>query len=148
MTLLTEDLRLQAESACRQVIHELALFTDAGDYARALSLYTDDAVMDRDGERFVGIEALRGAFAARPPNRITRHVLANTVVRVLDPQGAEAISYVTVYRHVRAGTDDRPPYEMSGPDVLGEYRDRFRRTADGWRMSERITRTILRFKKN
>ncbi len=145
MTLLTEGLRLQAESACRQVIHELALHTDAGDYAQALALFADDAVMDRDGERFVGIEALRAAYATRPPNRITRHVLANTVVRLLSPDEAEAISYVTVYRHVRSGADDRPPYAMTGPDVLGEYRDRFRRTAAGWRLSARTTRTILSF---
>jgi len=145
LTLLTEDLRLQAESACRQVIHELALYTDAGDYARALALFTNDAVMDRDGERFVGIEALQSAYAARPPNRITRHVLANTVVRLLSPEEAEAISYVTVYRHVRSGADDRPPYAMSGPDVLGEYRDRFRRTVAGWRLTARTTRTILSF---
>ncbi len=149
MNLLIEDsLRLLAESACRQVIHELALHTDAGDYGKALALFTDDATMDRDGERFIGIEALRTAYAARPPNRITRHVLANTVVRLLSAEEAQATSYVTVYRYLRGRADDAPPYEVGGPEVLGEYRDRLRLTQAGWRLTERITRTILSFKKS
>ena len=134
------------EFACQRVIHELALHTDAGDYERALALFSDDAVMDRDGERFSGIDALRAAYAARPAGRITRHILANTVVRLRGPDDAEAISYVTVYRHTPARPGSDPPFPVSGPDVLGEYRDRFRRTAEGWRLVERITRTILTLK--
>lgn len=134
------------EWACQRLIHELALHTDAGDYERALDLFSDDAVMDRDGERFSGMDALRAAYAARPVGRMTRHILANTVVRLTGPDDAEATSYVTVYRHTPARPADGPPFRVSGPDVLGEYRDRFRRTGDGWRLVERVTRTILTFK--
>jgi hypothetical protein len=136
---------LEVERACLRVITELALHTDAGDYARALDLFTDDAVMDRDGERFVGMDELRAAYAARPVLRLTRHVLSNTVVRVIGPDEAESISYVTVYRHRMLRSDEAPPYSLSGADVLGEYRDRFRHTSQGWKLAARITRTVLKF---
>ena len=146
MTLPSLHKSASDEFACQRLIHELALHTDAGDYERALALFCDDATMDRDGECFSGMDALRAAYAARPAGRMTRHILANTVVRLMGPDDAEATSYVTVYRHTPARSGEGPPFRLSGPDVLGEYRDRFRRTADGWRLVERITRTILTFK--
>ena len=142
---LSEDDRIAVERACLRIVHEMALHTDAASYEDALALFTDDAVMDRDGERFEGIEALRAAYASRPSGRLTRHVLSNTVVRITGPDDAESISYVTVYRYVRTRPDEAPPYQVPGPEVLGEYRDRFRRTAAGWRLSSRITRTLLKF---
>lgn len=136
----------EIERICTRLIHELARHTDTADYPAALALYTDDAVMERDGERFAGIEALRAAYAARPPNRLTRHVISNTVVRVAAPDAAEAISYVTVYRHRLSEAGLEPPYLLNGADALGEYHDRFTRTGAGWRLASRITRTILQFK--
>lgn len=145
MNFLPENSGSDADTACLRLIQELAWFTDQGDYERALALFDDAAIMDRDGEMFTGVESLRAAFAARPSNRITRHVLTNTIVRAVGPDEAVSTSYVTVYRYVLTHAGDLPPYALSGPDVLGEYRDRFRRRVDGWRLCERVTRTILRF---
>ncbi len=100
--------------------------------------------MERDGEQFVGMAALRAAYASRPMNRLTRHVISNTLVRSTGPDSAEATSYVTVYRVALPPTKHVPPYPVTGPDVLGEHHDTFRRTEAGWRLSARVTRTILR----
>jgi len=132
------------ERACRRIVHALALHTDRGEYDLALALFTEDAVMERDGEQFVGMAALRAAYASRPMNRLTRHVISNTLVRSTGPDSAEATSYVTVYRVALPPTKHVPPYPVTGPDVLGEHHDTFRRTEAGWRLSARVTRTILR----
>ncbi|MCB2002150.1 MAG: nuclear transport factor 2 family protein [Rhodoferax sp.] len=134
------------EHACARLILDLARYTDSGDYAAALALFSDDAVMDRDGEIFSGIAALRLAYAQRPAPRITRHVLSNIVVQLEGVDRARASSYVTVYRHMREPGQGDPPYRMPGADVLGEYQDRLVHTAAGWRLVSRITRTVFQFR--
>lgn len=131
------------ERACTKLIIALADYTDRGDYEAALGLFADDAVMDRDGERFVGIESLRAAYAARPKNRVTCHILANIAVEVRSADVAVSRSKVTVYRHHGGATKSSPPYPLLGPETIGEYQDRFVRTSSGWRFAERITRTIF-----
>ncbi len=134
----------QIEESCTRLIIALASCTDRGDYEAALGLFDENAVMDRDGQRFVGIESLRAAYAARPQNRVTCHILSNIEVEVLNPQTAVSRSLVTVYRHHGSGTTPPlPPYPLPGPETIGEYRDRFVLTPSGWRLSERITRTMF-----
>lgn len=136
---------LAHEHACARLILELARCTDSGDYAGALALFCDDASMDRDGEIFSGIAALRQAYAQRPANRITRHVVSNIVVQFDGTHRASATSYVTVYRHRLDPDHAQPPYRMPGADVVGQYQDRLVRTPSGWRLASRTTRTIFQF---
>lgn len=133
------------EHACARVILRLAGLTDSGDYAAALGLFCRDATMDRDGELISGMVALRQAYAQRPINRITRHVVSNIVVQRDGADCACASSYVTVYRHMVESNHHEPPYPRPGADVLGQYQDRLVRTPDGWRLASRITRTIFQF---
>jgi hypothetical protein len=135
--------KVALEHACARVILALARFTDNGDYAAALALFCDDATMDRDGEVFSGITALRQAYAQRPANRITRHVVSNIVVQLDGTDRARATSYVTVYRHVVDPDHPEPPYRKAGADVLGQYQDALVHTATGWRLASRTTRTIF-----
>ena len=136
---------LALEHACARLILDLARFTDDGNYAAALALFTDDATMDRDGEVFSGIAALRQAYAQRPANRITRHVVSNIVVQRDGPAQALVSSHVTVYRHVVDPNHANPPYRLAGADVLGQYQDRLLLTSAGWRLASRTTRTIFQF---
>lgn len=133
----------EIERSCAKLIVALAQYTDAGDYEAALGLFDDDAVMDRDGERFVGITSLRAAYAARPANRITCHVLSNIAVEALGTHAAVSRCLVTVYRHHGGDAAPKPPYPLPGPETVGEYRDRFVLTPAGWRLTERITRTLF-----
>lgn len=136
---------VEIERACEKLIVALADYTDRGEYEAALGLFADDAVMDRDGERFVGIQSLRAAYAARPQNRMTCHILSNIAVEACNAQVATSRALVMVYRHHGSG-DSRPlaPYPLAGPETIGEYRDRFMLTPCGWRFAERVTRTMFR----
>lgn len=136
------------EHACARLILDLARFTDDGNYPSALALFSDDATMDRDGEIFSGIAALRKAYAGRPANRITRHVVSNIVVQLVGSDQARATSYVTVYRHLVDPKHAEPPYQTPGADVLGQYLDHLVRTSAGWRLASRTTRTIFQFRES
>lgn len=140
-----EPVDVAFEHACARLVLDLARFTDSGDYTAALALFSDDATMDRDGEVFRGIAALRQAYAQRPANRITRHVLSNIVVQRDGADRARVSSYVTVYRHIVDPEHPEPPYRKAGADVLGQYEDRLVHTAGGWRLASRITRTVFQF---
>ncbi len=134
------------EHACTRLILDLARFTDDGNYDAALALFCDDATMDRDGEVFSGITALRQAYAQRPANRITRHVVSNIVVQRDGAAQALATSYVTVYRHSVDPNHAEPPYRIPGADVLGQYQDRLVLAPAGWRLASRTTRTVFQFR--
>ena len=82
-------------------------------------------------------EVKRG-FAARQANskRMSRHVCNNLLLYVIDEDHAEGTVYLTLYRH-----DGEPGRRVSPvddqPQMVGEYRDRFVRTDDGWRFEHR-----------
>jgi uncharacterized protein (TIGR02246 family) len=92
--------------------------------------FTDDAVVDNNGVRIVGrdairetVEAYRPVYAATP----LRHVSTNVLIEV---NGDEATSS-SYYMLLATGAE---------PRVLriGTYRDRLRRVDGGWLFSERV----------
>ena len=86
-----------------------------------------------------GEEQLRKGFQARQDNkaRMSRHVCNNLLIDVIDEDNATGTVYLTLYRH--DGEEDRSHSPIDGPSLVGEYRDRFVRTAEGWRFCERVT---------
>ncbi len=68
--------------------------------------------------------------------RMSRHVCNNLLLDVVDDDHAEGVVYLTLYRH--DGEEGRKVSPLEGPVLVGEYRDRFVRTAEGWRIEERL----------
>ncbi len=132
-----------SEAACRGLVTELAWLVDHGEIDAAIELFTADARIDRDGELAIGIDAIAAQFRARPPRRLTRHVLSNLDVTLTGAQTAQSRCYVTVYRHRWAGETPALPVPMTGPETLGEYHDHFRCEAGRWRIASRTVRSIL-----
>ena len=87
-----------------------------------------------------GREQIAAGFAQRQANdaRMSRHVCQNFLCEVIDDDHARGVVYLTLYRH-----DGEPGRRFSplaeGPELVGEYRDRFVRTPRGWRIAERET---------
>ena len=132
-------------AACRDTIARAARLIDQQDYEGFAALFTEDGVLQRPGgEPLQGRAAMVAAYRARPPSRITRHLLAGTVVDAVSPD--EALAFSTVLLWVgdsgdAAGPSGRP---ARGAQVAGEFEDRLRRCDDGrWRISHRIARFVL-----
>lgn len=131
------------EVAIADLLARLAIATDEGsldEYADCFSeeaeLVTDPRLALPGRETLRGVAELRRATADRRaagsgPGSGTRHVVSNITVSV-DGDTAESTAYWSLYR------------QAGGQPVLaaiGQYRDRFRRGPDGWRLSRReITR--------
>lgn len=125
------------EADCARLINHYVNCNDAQDWAATAALYTDDAVFRRPsgGDAIVGREAILASFLARPP-RAQRHVIANIVVDVVGPGEATAFSAIVLYQG-DVTTDGTLPVQAANSPLIGWFRDRIVKTAEGWRFAER-----------
>jgi hypothetical protein len=131
--------RLQIERECERLVTRYCHYVDHGQAERIAELFTKDGAWRAPGIEMKGHEELRRGFAARQANRgrMSRHVCSNLLVDVIDADTATGVVYLTLYRH--DGEEGRRTSPLEGPEMVGEYRDRFVRTPDGWRIAERST---------
>lgn len=127
------------ELACQRLVHDSAAFNDARDWAALAALYTDDAVLTRpNGEQVVGREAIQASYAAGPPNRRTRHIVANFRFDSDHDSTARGHSSVVVYAwDATSEPDPRFGHPLDPRVVIGDFHDDFVRTAAGWRITGR-----------
>ena len=132
--------RLLIERECERLVTRYCHYVDHGEAERIADLFAKEGVWRGPGVVMDGQDELRKGFAARQANRarMSRHVCNNLLIDVIDEDRAEGTVYLTLYRH--DGEEDRRVSPLEGPELVGEYRDRFVRTAEGWRFAERVTR--------
>jgi uncharacterized protein (TIGR02246 family) len=137
--------RWLAVQACHDVVVRAAAGVDAGDADRLAMLFTEDAVLVRPGaEPLRGRAAIRHAYAQRPSERITRHLLTNVRVDVESPTHARVHSLVLLW--TGSSTDaDGPSGRVAHPrQSVGEFDDRLLRDAHGvWLIQRRDARFVL-----
>jgi hypothetical protein len=135
---MSPDERRAIEWECSRLINHYANLNDQGRWPEVAALYTEDGLMTRPtapDDPIVGREALLASFLARPP-RASKHVCANIVVTVESEDRASAISNILLFTG-KADSAGGLPIRDEGPPLVGEYRDRFALTAEGWRFAER-----------
>lgn len=128
------------EWQCARLINLYANLNDAGRWSAVAELYTLDGTMARPSapdQWIKGRDAILKSFLSRPA-RATRHFCTNIVVEVESPMTARAESRILLFTGAAETGEGLP--SLSGPPLVGEYRDRFVRTEEGWRFSERMGR--------
>jgi ketosteroid isomerase-like protein len=129
--------KLLIERACGRLVTQYCHFVDHGEAARVGELFTEDGVWASPETTMTGREAIVRGFQRRQDNtaRISRHVCENLLVEVIDADTATGVVYLTLYRH--DGEPGAPTAPAQAPAIVGEYRDRFVRTPEGWRIQRR-----------
>ncbi|MDF1733859.1 MAG: nuclear transport factor 2 family protein [Minwuia sp.] len=129
--------RMLIERACERLQIEYCHLVDHGSAAGIADLFTDDGVWAAGKRAFEGMDAIRDNFQKRQDNRErrSRHVCSNALIAVQDADNATGTVYLILYRHDDPA--DAPIRPASLPEVVGAYRDTFRRTDAGWRFSRR-----------
>jgi ketosteroid isomerase-like protein len=129
---------LRAEQACRDLVLCAAAYADAGDARTLAALFTAEAELVRPGgQPILGREAIATAYRERPAERITVHLVCGTLFDACGPDAASATSRVLLWSGDR-GSDAGPHGRPAAPrQVVGSFRDRFVRTAEGWRIARR-----------
>ena len=128
--------KMLIERACERLVTEYCHFVDHGEAAKIAGQFAEDGVSA--SARWCAMVALkwrgrrqREANAAR----ISRHARCNLLVDVIDENNAKGVVYLTLYRN--DGEAGRRSAPSDVPDVVGEYRDQFVRTSEGWRFKRR-----------
>jgi ketosteroid isomerase-like protein len=122
--------------ADRQEIAELcaryAIALDTRDWELLESCFAPAPVFVHPGGRLEGFAAiLDRTRTALAPLTATQHLLG-TMVAEVDGDTARSVCYFQA-QHVRAGTPGGDTYI-----IAGRYADMLTRTADGWRITERV----------
>ena len=101
-------------------------------------LFAPDGVWTSAEAAREGRSAIAAAFQARQDNtgRISRHVCSTVLIDVIDAHSAQGLTYVTLYRHDGKPGRSAAPLDRL-PEIVGEYRDTFVQTPDGWRFQTR-----------
>jgi uncharacterized protein (TIGR02246 family) len=132
------------ELACHELVLRAASRADAGDAVGLARLFAADGVLVRpNAQPLQGREAIQAAYAQRPADRITRHLVTNTLVEVESSTSARALSYVLLWT---GSTND--PVTPQGRraharQVVGEFEDQFVLESEGWLIRRRDARFVL-----
>jgi SnoaL-like domain len=129
--------KMLIERACERLVTEYCHFVDHGEAAKIAGQFSDDGVWASASAVHSGREAIERNFEKRQANvkRMSRHVCSNLLIDVIDGNNATGVVYLTLYRH--DGEPGRPLSPSDVPEIVGEYRDTFVRTANGWRFRRR-----------
>jgi hypothetical protein len=128
--------RLMIEHDCGRLIVAYSHMIDFGDAGSIADLFTEDGVWESTERRLGNRAEIAESFAQRQANtgRRSRHVCTNVAIDVVSPDEATGVSYYTLYREDDVESETA---ELDGPAMVGDYRDRFVRTPDGWRIAHR-----------
>ena len=99
-------------------------------------LFTEDGVWESSERRLGNREEIAASFIRRQANtgRRSRHVCTNVAFEVISVDVVHGVSYYSLYREDDVEGETA---ELEGPAMVGDYRDRFVRTPDGWRIAHR-----------
>ena len=128
---------------CRDLVLALMYFGDHNERAQAVDLFAEDGSWLRGGRLFTGRAELLASYDIEPPSLVMRHINGGTIVTVNNEDNASAITYYLAYRYDRGDDDAQLPLPLELPFSLGEWHDRFVRTAEGWRVASRSTERVF-----
>lgn len=136
--------RLVAEAACRDLVMQAALRTDAQDHEGFAALFAPDATVTRPGgQPLQGRDAILASYRARPKERLTRHLVNNCVVEMVSDTEASGMSYVQVWSATAGGAAGAFGLQAHSRIAVGEFADRFVRLPEGWRIARREARFVM-----
>ena len=127
--------------ACRRLSIAFANGIDGRRYDEVAALFTEDGVLNRQGQPITGRGALRAWMDTRPAGIVTRHVCSNFEARQVSPDLAHGFTLFTFHR--ASGRDEEDGLPMAGPSSIGEWADQFRLTPEGWRIARRDIRVVM-----
>ncbi|AJE44883.1 nuclear transport factor 2 family protein [Celeribacter indicus] len=125
--------RLAIEADCTRLMTTFSLCSDTFEYDRAMALFVPDCTFTRGTETFEGHEGLRSVLDRRDRNRITRHLVSNILIDVVDETTATGQAYALVFGH-RGKLAEGEEAPLGTPDSLVLFHGGFVRTDAGWRI--------------
>ena len=127
--------------ACILLGLRYAEYLDMNEPEKIARLFADNGSFEGTG-KYIGPEDIQLAFAARPKDRITMHLVSNQKVEVVSKNLALSVSSFVVYKHDGKLKEEFAPI-ANQPYRVGRYHDECILTDDGWRFQNRKLETIF-----
>lgn len=146
---LSDAERSVIERRCEGLLHRVLVGADH-DLERFFSAFTDDVVWVRPVAVMNGKAEMRAFMEGHqkkqreenPHGHLTRHLLSSFDIDVIDSENAESTAYAQVFRD--AHFDGKLPAKMSAPELLAEYRSKYRKTPEGWRIAHHEAKWVFK----
>lgn len=130
---MTHEDVLRAQTECALLVAAFAYHVDHREFDQAVALFAEDGIFERPDLSARGRGEIAQIWEGRPAHLLTRHLCHPPFFRRVTAEEAEAVTYFTLY-HLEHEGEGLP---RSAPAVVGQYQDRFRLTAEGWRFAHR-----------
>lgn len=143
---LEQAARDAIEHDCERLVLRSIRAFDERDWSGYAQLFTPDGVFIRASEPdapLAGHAAIVAALAARPAARLTRHLCTNIEIDAHDKTHAVGRCYLLLFAADSSVRADRGGLAADSTQRVGEYRDIFAHTSEGWRIARRTGRLIL-----
>ena len=129
--------RYEIERECERLMALYTHYVDHGEAARVADLFIEDGIWFNTSITMNGRDQILKGFQKRQDNqgRMSRHVCTNTLFDRVTETEATAVVYLSLYLH--DGDHERETSPTDCLEKLGEYRDRFVKTEEGWRFAHR-----------
>ena len=135
---LSPAVRREIAEACERLSLDYSHFADTGRMDEWARLFAEDGELHLFGQVQKGREAIRNAVAGGG-DTATLHCVSNIRIDVVNEDEAAGTAYVAAF--VKAAND--ASVSVVAPAAVGVYRDRYRRTAEGWRFAQRAFEPFL-----
>ena len=148
-TPFSDQQRREIEHDCTMLMHRYAVNADHH-IDRFHEVFTKDALWVRPGMEMRGHAEIQGFMdanlaamrAEKPSGQLTRHMITTVRIDVADIDRAQGVTYALVFRD--ADYTGALPVAMNQIELLVEYRDEFRPTSLGWRISRHEAQFIFK----
>ena len=116
------------------LVMRYAVHRDAGEAQAYADLFTEDAHLSILGQNYIGRPAILARMRSAEP-QTSMHLMGTIMITVESAERARGVSYAEVYIEPAAEGDE--PVLTEGFAAIGIYHDRYRKTAQGWKIEAR-----------
>ena len=142
---MERDRELAIEWDCQKLVREYYQHVDRREFEQAVALFIPDVLWEVLGVKLQGRETLLKGLNGALADGTIRHIVTNSLVKVIDEDHADIRFYLSIYytEGIRVEEHDGP-LPFKGPHRIMDQGDSLVRTKEGWRTSYRWGKSIFR----